>query len=159
MIAIRSLTEADFALIQDLARRIWPVAYGSILSSEQLENLLTRIYCAENLAAELAAGHRFWGAFEDGRALGYASGYRTGETVWIKKLYVLPQAQGNGAGRSLMEAVTAAFAPVREARLYVNSHNLAAQEFYVRMGFANGGETPVQMGDFTFTDYVFVKPL
>lgn len=156
---IRPLGSADFALIESLARRIWPVAYAGILSAEQLENLLTRIYCAENLAKELAEGHRFWGAFDERDGLGYASGYREDEVIWIKKLYVLPETQGKGIGRALMEAVVTAFSPAKEARLFVNGDNRAAQDFYRRCGFINGGAVPVQMGDFTFTDFVFVKPL
>ncbi len=158
-IAIRPLAAADLPLVIALAYRIWPVAYGGILSAEQLENLLDRIYCPENLHDELAQGHRFWGAFEGEAALGFASGYRKDATIWIKKLYVLPQAQGKGAGRRLMQTVIAAFSPAADVRLYVNGENRTAQAFYDRCGFANGGEVPVQMGDFRFTDYVYVKPL
>lgn len=156
---IRPLASADFPLIESLARRIWPAAYADILSAEQLENLLTRIYCEENLAKELEEGHRFWGAFDAGRELGYASGYREDDVIWIKKLYVLPETQGKGVGRALMQAVIAVFSPAKEARLFVNGDNRAAQDFYLRCGFVNGGAVPVQMGDFTFTDFVFVKPL
>lgn len=159
MLTLRPLDVCDFALIEDLARRVWPVAYAGILSPEQLENLLSRIYCAENLATEIAEGHRFWGAFADGKALGYASGYREDAIIWIKKLYILPEAQGRGAGTALMQAILEAFAPAKEARLFVNSDNLAAQNFYTRQGFSCVETTPVKMGDFTFTDFIFAKPL
>lgn len=158
-ITIRSLSETDFPLVTALAYRIWPVAYGAILTAEQLENLLLRIYSAENLRNEGAEGHLFWAAFEDGTALGFASGYRQAATIWIKKLYVLPEAQGKGVGRALMQTVITAFAPAAEVRLFVNGENRAAQDFYARSGFVNDGEVQVQMGDFTFTDYVYVKPL
>lgn len=159
MTIIRPLGQADFALIESLARRIWPVAYDGILTEEQLENLLAKIYGAENLASEMANGHRFWGAFDNASALGYASGYRDGACIWIKKLYVLPQAQGQGIGRALMQTVITAFLPVQEARLYVNGENLAAQRFYEKCGFANAGPVPVRMGDFDFTDFVYVKSI
>jgi len=158
-IMIRPLGTADFPLIASLARRIWPVAYAGILSAEQLENLLTRIYGAENLAAERAEGHRFWGAFEEERELGYASGYRQEDVIWIKKLYVLPEAQGKGVGLALMQSVIAGFSPAKEVRLFVNGDNRRAQDFYRRCGFINAGAVPVKMGDFSFTDFVFVKVL
>jgi len=158
-ITIRPLSEGEFPLVESLARRIWPVAYGAILTAEQLENLLANIYGVDNLAREVAQGHRFWLAFEGDEALGFASGYRAGSTIWIKKLYVLPETQGKGIGHALMQTVITAFAPADEVRLFVNGENSAAQAFYERCGFVNGGGVPVQMGDFTFTDFVYVKPL
>jgi len=158
-LSIRPLSPPDFALIENLARRIWPVAYGAILTPIELENLLSNIYSGQNLAKEVYEGHRFWGAFDGETALGFASGYHKENTIWLKKLYVLPEAQGKGAGRALLETVIAAFAPAEDARLYVNADNRAAQDFYRRLGFANSGAVPVRMGDFDFTDFVFVKPL
>jgi ribosomal protein S18 acetylase RimI-like enzyme len=158
-ITIRSLSEPDFPFVEALARKIWPVAYDGILSPVQLENLLSNIYSAENLHKEVSEGHCFWGAFDGDNVLGFASGYRKAATIWIKKLYVLPEAQGRGVGRALMQTVMDAFAPAAEVRLFVNGKNRSAQDFYARCGFTNDGEVPVQMGDFTFTDYVYVMPL
>jgi len=158
-ITIRAASVSDFPFIIALAYRIWPVAYGGNLTAEQLENLLARIYCAENLQKEVAEGHRFWLAFDGGGALGFASGYRKDATIWLKKLYVLPEAQGRGVGRALLQTVSDAFTPAGELRLLVNGNNRSAQVFYERCGFANDGAVPVQMGDFTFTDYVYVKSL
>ena len=156
-IIIRSLSEVDFPLVEALAYRIWPVAYGGNLTPDQLENLLSRIYCADNLQKEVLDGHCFWGAFEGDNALGFASGYRKDATIWIKKLYVLPEVQGKGVGRALMQTVIDAFAPATEVRLFVNGQNLAAQLFYERCGFTNAGAVEVQMGDFRFSDYVYAK--
>lgn len=156
---IRPLVLADMPLVRALARRIWPVAYAGILTPEQIENLLTRIYEVENLQKEWAEGHRFWAACDDGLAVGYASGYREDAAVWLKKLYVLPECQGRGVGRALMQTVIEAFAPAEEIRLLVNSGNHAAQAFYTRCGFSCAAEVPVQMGDFQFTDFVYVKPI
>jgi ribosomal protein S18 acetylase RimI-like enzyme len=156
---IRPLDIIDIPLVIDLAWRIWPVAYAGILTPEQIENLLARIYDVENLQKEWAEGHRFWAAYDDEVAVGYASGYREDAVVWLKKLYVLPECQGRGVGRALLQTVIAAFVPAQEIRLLVNSGNHAAQKFYTRCGFSRAREVPVQMGDFQFTDFVYVKPI
>jgi diamine N-acetyltransferase len=156
---IRALTAADLPLVAALSRRIWPLAYAGILTPAQIDNILARIYSVENLTIEIAAGHRFWSAYEGGAALGFASGYRDGAAIWIKKLYVLPEAQSRGIGRALIATVIAAFAPASEARLLVNSGNVAAQAAYQRLGFARAATLPVTMGDYDFTDFLYVKPL
>jgi GNAT superfamily N-acetyltransferase len=156
---IRPLTAADLSLVSDLSRRIWPLAYAGILTPTQIDNILARIYSVDNLKTEMAGGHRFWAAYDGGGALGFASGYRDGAAIWIKKLYVLSEAQGCGIGRALIEVVIAAFAPASDARLLVNSGNIAAQAAYERLGFARAATLPVTMGDYDFTDYLYVKPL
>ena len=156
---IRALAATDLPLVIDLAYRIWPKAYAGVLSPEEIDNILGAIYTPSNLNAEMAAGHRFWAAYEGAAALGFASGYRNDETVWLKKLYVLPETQGRGVGRRLVETVVAAFAGAREIRLYVNSGNTAAQAFYRRCGFEKVLEVPVKMGDYDFLDFVFARPL
>jgi diamine N-acetyltransferase len=156
---IRPLAQSDLPLVIQLSYRIWPAAYDGILTPAQLDNLLARIYVPENLIAEMAAGHCFWAAFDGDTALGYVSGYRDGKTIWIKKLYVLPQAQKRGLGRALIDTVTAAFGPAEELRLYVNDRNTAAQAAYARLGFTQAAAVPVRMGDYDFTDFIYVKPL
>jgi ribosomal protein S18 acetylase RimI-like enzyme len=156
---IRPLAETDLPLVAALSRRIWPVAYAGILTSAQIENILARIYSVENLKTEMADGHCFWAAYEGGEALGFASGYRDGAAIWIKKLYVLSEAQGRGIGQSLIETVIAAFGPASEVRLLVNSGNIAAQAAYERLGFIRAATLPVTMGDYEFTDYLYVKSL
>lgn len=158
-IEYRPLSAADFPLVIDLATRIWPAAYEGNLTAEQLDNLLSRIYCPANLSEELASGHRFWAAYDGDTALGFASGYKEQQIVWIKKLYVLPEAQGRGIGRGLMQTVIAAFAPIEEVRLFVNGDNAAAIAFYEKCGFVRAATVPVRMGDFDFTDYIYAKPL
>lgn len=158
-ITVRPLSACDMPLVIELSRRIWPVAYAGVLTPEQIENLLLRIYNEESLGKELSAGHRFWAAEEDGIPLGYASGYRDGATIWIKKLYVLAAQQGRGIGRLLIDTVIKAFLPADDVRLLVNSGNLTAQRFYERNGFSRLAHVPVRMGDFDFTDFVYGKAI
>lgn len=156
---IRPLATGEMDVVIDLSQRIWPQAYAGILTAAQIGNLLARIYSPENLAQEIADGHCFWLAEVRDEPLGYASGYREGRTIWLKKLYVLPQCQGQGVGRALMNAVIAAFLPADEVRLFVNNGNLAAQRFYERCGFVRAAEVAVRMGDFDFTDFVYARSL
>lgn len=154
---IRALAASDLPLVAELAHRIWPVAYAGVLTADQIANILGSIYTPANLTAEIAAGHRFWAAYDGANALGFASGYRDDAVVWLKKLYVLPTAQGCGVGRALVETVAGAFGEAAEVRLFVNDGNTAAQDFYRRCGFVLVETMPVKMGDFAFTDFIFSR--
>jgi ribosomal protein S18 acetylase RimI-like enzyme len=157
--SVSDATEKDIPVISQLAHAIWPVAYAAVLSQEQIANMLERIYSPPCLADQMREGHRFFLARENAAPLGYASAYAQGDVLWLKKLYVLPNCQGQGVGTALMQAATGAFAAAAVMRLLVNSNNLPAKRWYIKQGFAKTGETPVRMGDFDFIDEIFSKPL
>jgi GNAT superfamily N-acetyltransferase len=142
-----------------LAHRIWPEAYRNILSPEQIQNILLRIYTHDALRHEVESGHQFQVAYAGDMPVGYGSAYLDGDTIWLKKLYVDPHYQGQRIGRRLMHATVSPLLPATEIRLLANSKNTPAHEFYMRAGFSKAGETPVQMGDFTFTDFIFAMKL
>ena len=150
----------EIPCISALASRIWPVAYADILTPEQIDNMLERIYNPDNLLSEIGQGHRFWIAYNGDLPVGYVSGYReNADIIWIKKIYVDPAMQGQGIGRQFIETVIAAFSPARELRLLVNPNNTPAHGYYTRQGFSKIGEVPVRMGDWHFNDSLFSKPL
>ena len=91
--------------------------------------------------------------------MGFASAYREGEILWLRKLYVLPEMQGRGIGAALTQTATSAFAGAKEMRLLVNKNNLAAQAFYTKTGFQCIEELTVQMGDYHFEDFLYAKSL
>jgi GNAT superfamily N-acetyltransferase len=154
---IQLLSPGQLPSVAELARQIWPISYAGILTSGQIENLLMRIYSEENLQKEMRAGHVFWGAYDKNDLVGYASVYKEEETIWLKKLYVLPQLQGKGIGTLLMKTAVTALSPAKKLNLFVNCNNLPAQHFYERSGFACIEEVPVKMGDFDFIDRVYSK--
>lgn len=142
-------------VVRDLAHMIWPLAYANILTGEQIHNMLERIYSLDNLRKEIASGHQFFLAMVNEAPVGYASAFREGSTIWIKKLYVVPACTGQGIGTMLLKAATSHFLPAAQVRLLVNSNNTSAQHFYERLGFTQDGTTPVQMGDHQFCDHIY----
>ncbi len=159
-IAIRTAGENDVALIEQLARRIWPAAYVGILEPQHIENMLMRIYDHDSLRREMREeGHRFWIASLSGQDVAYASGYREDNVAWVKKVYVDPSYKKSGLGRALIQVIEDAFMPVSEVRLLVNPNNAPAMAFYSHIGFTDIGRKPVQMGDFKFVDHIFARPV
>lgn len=148
----------DFAAVRDLAHRIWPASYAHFLTSDQIANMLARIYDEEALRAEAAQGHRFFLAYQNDVPIGYASAYRDGDIAWLKKLYLLPESRGAGVALALLTAALAQFREAAQQRLLVNPRNESARRFYERAGFMNVGEVEVMMGDHRFIDCVYARP-
>lgn len=151
--------ETDLPTVAAMARRIWPVVYRDILLPEHIESILARVYDVPNLKQEMKDGHRFWIARSGVEMAGYASAFLSGGEVWLKKLYVDPQAQNQGVGRLLLAEIMVRFPYSDSVKLYVNRANLPAQRFYERQGFTCIGEAPVRMGDYDFVDLIYAKKL
>ena len=77
---------------------------------------------------------RVFGAFDGDRLVGFIA-FRQG---WIDQLYVLPAAQGRGAGTALLAA---ARAEIPELSLWTFQKNVVARRFYERNGFVAVEET------------------
>jgi GNAT superfamily N-acetyltransferase len=80
------------------------------------------------------AACRLWGSF-DGSALQGIIAFRQG---WIDQLYVLPDAQGRGAGTELLDVAKRAF---ESLQLWTFQRNVRALRFYEARGFALAEET------------------
>ncbi len=159
-IAITEIGPDELDLVRDLAFRIWPEAYAGVLPSEMIGPMLASIYALDTLRADMAErGHRYWLARAAGAPIGFASAYRDADRVWIKKLYVLSDARGSGAGSKLVSAAIAGFAGATSLALYVNDGNVKSIAWYKSRGFAVEAHVPVTMGGFDFMDYVMTKAL
>ena len=161
---IREAGPLDISTIRELAHRVWPKAYGSILSREQLEYMLGTMYSDEALLARMADDEKFLIAEMHGIALGF-SGHShrfKGELATkLRKLYVAPEAQRQGIGTRLIQHVRSL---AREAGdlvlvLNVNRYNPAIQ-FYVQAGFSICKSEVIPIGQgFVMDDHVMEQPL
>src|SRR5262245_53692270 len=102
-IDIARIGAADLHRVRALARRIWPECFAGIIASEQIGPMVEAIYDLDVLNADVAErGHIYWLVQVDGADAGYASAYREGARLWIKKLYLLDSTRGLGLGKMLM---------------------------------------------------------
>lgn len=163
MIDIVAASPSDFGTIRDLAYEIWPDTYGNILSKEQLDYMLGAFYSAETLLKNYTEkNHQFLLATENGVALGFISfehNYQGEPVTRIHKIYVLPQTQGKGIGKLLLEKVEALAAEnhSESLSLNVNRHN-NAQGFYKKLGFEITLEEDIAIGHgYLMEDYRMEK--
>jgi GNAT superfamily N-acetyltransferase len=139
MIRVRQINSSEVGIIHDLAHVIWPPTFAEILKPEQIQYMLDWMYNTSTLAKQIAEGHRFFLIEDDGLPLGFMGiqpFYPDKASVKIHKLYVLPETQGKGLGKKLIDQA------IEDARqnncerliLNVNRFNRAV-EFYKHIGF------------------------
>ncbi len=162
---ITELQPDEFNIIQYIVNTTWPVAYGEILSKEQLDYMINWLYSLEKLNDDVEHGHNYYLAKDDqDQPLGFIDIMHHFENQPVSKLhkiYLLPETQGKGIGRLLIEKAEAL---AREngsevLRLNVNRHNVA-QHFYKKMGFEIAKSEDIDIGNgYLMEDYVMQKEL
>jgi len=159
MILLRNGKEEDIESIQQMASRTWPDAYGDIISAEQIEYMLEKMYNKGELLSQLQKGYTFFIAEENDIDLGFASFSIQDSTNYIyklHKLYVLPEAHGKGVGKLLINEVVNMVrkAGGKSLELNVNRDNKAT-EFYIKAGFNIKETVDLDIGNgFLMNDYV-----
>lgn len=155
----------EYNVIQYIAGKTWPVAYGDILSPAQLDYMIEWLYSLEKLNADVANGHRYYLAKDDKDTplgfIGIEHGYGGMAVSKLHKIYILPELQGKGVGQLLLaEAERLASAAGSNAlSLNVNRHN-KARHFYEKHGFFVVKSEDIDIGNgYRMEDYVMEKPL
>lgn len=161
---LRKGKEEDIPVIQEIAEKTWPEAYGSLISVEQIDYMLKKMYNKGELLSQFQQGYTFLMAEQGGKDLGFAVFSILDSTLRIyklHKLYVLPETHGKGVGKLLINEVLnlAKRAGGVSLELNVNRANKAAA-FYERAGFTVKETADLDIGNgFLMNDYVMQKVL
>lgn len=152
----------DIKQIKELAYQIWPTAYSEILTNEQIKYMLDLFYSEEALKNQMNTGQQFVLIQEDSVNLGFAAFEHnckeSGKTK-LHKIYVLPNLQGKGVGKMLLDFVEteAQKAQANAVFLNVNKYNKAKQ-FYQKLGYQITKEEVIDIGNnYIMDDYVMEK--
>jgi ribosomal protein S18 acetylase RimI-like enzyme len=138
MITFRTATPEDIPLLGTLARTIWPQVFLTIITREQMELMLARMYDPATIRGEMGKGV-VWKVVEElALPIGYLSCSKVSPTECkLHKIYVLPEKHGRGIGK-LCLAEAERFAREQGATtlfLNVNRANDRALRAYRAYGF------------------------
>ena len=163
-IAIRFAGTDDINIIGFLAQQIWPSTYKKILSEEQLNYMMNLFYSPGSLQEQMIdKKHSILIVEENEEPIGFAS-YSTIDEPGIykiHKIYVLPDQQGKGLGKLVINFIIDNIkeSGARALQLNVNRYN-KAKFFYEKLGFEVIREEDVDIGNNYFmNDYVMEKKL
>jgi GNAT superfamily N-acetyltransferase len=156
-------TEAGLPAISELAGVIWRACYPGIITMEQIDYMLARMYSLDVLRDEIRSqGIRYDQLLVDGKLAGFASYGPTSEPGVMKlhKLYLLPEMQGLGLGSRLLQHVEREVRAGAGCRLIlsVNKRNAKAITTYKRNGFVIVESVVTDIGNgFVMDDYIMAK--
>ena len=156
--------EADIPVIKAIADAAWPVAYGEILSPQQIDYMINLFYGTDALKEQMNNGHQFILSVENGIALGFA-GFEHNHPEPLKtklhKLYVHPDHQHKKIGGCLLKDVTGRAKDAGSDTLLLNvNRSNKALGFYTSHNFTIVSEVNVDIGSGYFmNDYVMATTL
>lgn len=166
MYTIRQATLNDVEIIRDIAEKTWWDAYSPILEPAQIAYMLGDIYSAEKITSQLVNNTQTYllliepvrpaGGDEQPVAFAAYSPREEDPDIYkLHKLYCLPETQGKGYGKILINEVInkTLEAGKHTLDLNVNRHN-KAKSFYEKMGFRVVYEEDIPIGKYWMNDYV-----
>lgn len=165
MISIQKNTDNNFTSIRAIAGAVWPIAYGAILSKEQLEYMMEMMYSVSALQEQANSnGNHFIIATENEIPVGFASyefNYNKTHKTKIHKIYILTNQQRKGLGKLLIDYINSEAILNNQIGLLLNvNRNNKAQYFYKMLGFLVSYEEIIAIGNgYVMDDYVMEKSI
>lgn len=137
MSVIRPVEPRDIAFVREALVASWHATYDPILGPQRVRALTDVWHAPQTLAGEVdLPDGAFLLAEQAGRIVGsaFARIDDAGE-ICLRRLYLLPEAQGTGLGTRLLEEALERLGP-RPAWLEVEASNREALGFYATRGFS-----------------------
>lgn len=152
-------TKEQLAIVKNLAYIIWPNAYETILSKAQLDYMLEMIYSIDSLEKQFNNGHVFILIEDDQNFIGFASyelNCNNSNKTKLQKLYVLPEIQGKGIGKQVIDYIKEKVVLSNNVALFLNVNKFnKAKDFYQKYGFQIIKEEVIDIGNnYIMDDYV-----
>src|SRR5690349_8122241 len=105
-IIITKATVDDIPYIQHIAHVTWPLVYGPIVGEAQLVYMLNLIYSTSSLESQMKNGSIFLLAKANNEPNAFAAYFLKSYNIYkLDKLYALPNQQGKGLGRMLINYI------------------------------------------------------
>ena len=158
-LSIRTAGVEDIKTIGFLAHTIWPATYKEILTAGQLEYMMKQIYSTASLNRQIQEQKHSFLILEDDEApVGFASYSPMSDHKLYKlhKIYVLPNLQGRGLGKLMIDYIVDRIKSngATALQLNVNRYN-QARRFYEKLGFRVIREEDIDIGQGYFmNDFV-----
>ncbi|MFC4077350.1 GNAT family N-acetyltransferase [Salinithrix halophila] len=138
---IRPVRESDLSEIQKVARKAWLHTYRGILPKESILKFISHAYSLDNLRKAWKKDcnkpqRQFYVATENNRIVGYGEMVeREPGKYELTRIYILPEFQGRGIGKRLLNQLMETADPLQCMFAWVEKENISGRSFYQSMDF------------------------
>ena len=156
-VEIRKATIADIPIIRELSETIWKRHYIEIISIQQIEYMLDKMYSVKKLEEEINhTDYAYFIAFVNNELAGYiAISSSDKKNFMLHKFYILAEKRFKGIGERVFNLV---FQSSDSISLFVNRQNYKSVNFYFKMGFKIDDVIDNNIGDGYFmNDFIMKK--
>jgi ribosomal protein S18 acetylase RimI-like enzyme len=151
----------DVNTIYALAEKIWRNHYISIISLEQIDYMLNKMYSAESLSEQMQQGQQFTLVYLNDLPVGYISiSTKDQKNYFLHKFYIETTEQSRGIGTHLLGYMINSLESPETIELTVNRKNYTAINFYFKNGFVIKEVADFDIGNGYFmNDFVMIKKI
>lgn len=138
MITIHKVKLEEISEVKELLSHTWKDTYGSFLSSETIDKIISSWHDPKLLANQAQNPDIFFGVAknEKGEIVGLVTVRKIdNETLMMYRLYVHRDYQRQGIGKKLMNEAINIFPQTKKLRLEVEEQNNKGLSFYLKQGF------------------------
>ncbi len=160
-ITYKKAEKSDFKIIATLAEKIWRKHYITIITMEQIEYMLEKMYSEQKLLKQMEEGHSFTLVYLNRVPAGYISISTTDkQNYFIHKFYVDTDLQAKGIGTQFFKYIEQSLLNAKTFELAVNRENYTAINFYFKNGFVIKEVTDFEIGNNYFmNDFIMIKKI
>jgi GNAT superfamily N-acetyltransferase len=157
-LTFKKATPNDIPLIDQLAHKIWKEHYPSIITVDQIDYMLNKMYSPEAIQQQMNEGQQFTLVYDNDEPVGYAStSAKDGKNYFLHKFYVDTSKHRKGIGGVLYEHLITGLKP-QSIELTVNRKNFKAINFYFKKGFTIDHVADFDIGNGYFmNDLVMIR--
>lgn len=149
---------ADASKIEELARIIWHDYYPSIITVEQIDYMLKKMYSAESLIEQMTQKKdTFYLVLVNHEPQGFISITQTNDkNYFLNKFYLIQNSAAKGKGTRAFKQLLSILQP-DSIKLTVNRQNYKSINFYFKNGFVIERVADFDIGNnFVMNDFVMV---
>ncbi len=157
-VELKPASVSDIPVIAALATKIWYQHYPTIISIEQIEYMLSKMYSSQGLTEQMThRQHQFMLITIDNNAEGFISVHEESNGNWfINKYYINQELAGGGIGSKAFSFLLKKVDP-KTIRLTVNRQNYKSINFYFKNGFVIEKVADFDIGEgYVMNDFVML---
>jgi len=156
-LSYKGLQKTEIPILQKLAFEIWHTTYSTIISKEQVEFMLEKMYNKELIKEQLEEND-FWYFIQYKKEnIGFVHFFPKENKMYLSKIYLKNEFHSKGIGKNTLDFVIENAKNLGFSKVYlrVNKQNKKAIQSYTKKGFKIIKEDILEIGNgYVMDDYI-----